>query len=312
MAPLSSSILIIGGPTASGKSALALAVARQFRAAGSRPIILNGDALQLYRDLRILSARPSAEEEADIEHRLYGTLDGRERGSVGRWLTAVRTEITDALSKGARPIVVGGTGMYLRALMDGLASIPPVPEDILNRTLSDYAALGGRAFRKELANVDPVAAAKLHETDPQRLVRALAVWRATGRPLTAWQGDPQDRPPPHWQFTTLIADPPRESLYARCDQRFDLMLEQGARAEVVALLERGLDPDLPVMKAVGVPEIAAWVRGDWSLEQARDKARQATRNYAKRQLTWFRNQMPSAPRLNTLDPRAVDAWRTGA
>jgi tRNA dimethylallyltransferase len=299
VSPSRAPIVVIGGPTASGKSAAALALARHLLAQRKKLVILNADALQLYRDLHILSARPSTAEEAQAPHRLYGVMDGAERGSVGRWLELIREELTVAIESGCQPIVVGGTGMYLHALMNGLAQIPEIAPEARAKAVARHAELGGRAFRQELMGLDPISAGKLHDNDPQRLIRAYEVVLATGKALPEWQREVHDAPPVHWQFVSFVAEPTRAALYARCDGRFDAMLAAGARKEVEALLARELDPDLPVMKAVGVPEIAAMIRGDWALPQAREKAQQATRNYAKRQLTWFRHQLPGATRLDT-------------
>lgn len=297
--PSSAAIVIIGGPTASGKTAAAIALARKLDAQGQKPVIINADALQLYRDLRVISARPSAEEEAAAPHRLYGVMDGAERGSVAHWLEQAREEIETALDSGWRPILVGGTGMYLHTLMNGLALVPEISPDVRADAVTTHATLGGRAFRQELAKLDPLGAAKLHDGDTQRLIRYYEVAKGTGRALADWQSEPQDRPPAHWNFVCFVTEPARPVLYAQCDSRFDAMLAEGARDEVTALLARNLNPDLPVMKAVGVPEIAAMIRGDWTLSMAREKAQQATRNYAKRQLTWFRHQLPQAYRLDT-------------
>lgn len=287
-------IVVIGGPTASGKSALALALAKRIQTEGHTPVILNADALQLYRDLRVLTARPSREDEALAPHRLYGVLDGAVRGSVAQWLEMIQSELTSALDCGSWPLVVGGTGMYLNALLNGLAIVPEITPTIRAQAVTLHAELGGTAFRSELAKLDPVAAARLHDGDTQRLIRAYEVITGTGRTLEAWQNDKQIEPPAAWRFKSFVVSPSRPLLYANCDLRFDLMLEKGAMEEVRQLLTRQLDPDLPVMKAVGVPELAAVLKGQSTIPEAREKAQQTTRNYAKRQLTWFRHQLPSA------------------
>lgn len=292
-------IVIIGGPTASGKSAVALALARLLITQRRPPVIINADALQLYRDLRVISARPSAADEKELPHRLYGVWDGAVRGSVAQWLSSVREEITVAKEAGWQPIVVGGTGMYLHTLMNGLALVPEIDPDVRAAAIAKHGAIGGRAFRAELAKLDPVGANRLHDGDTQRLIRYYEVASGTGRALHEWQSEPQDKPPADWHFVCFVTEPVRSVLYAQCDNRFDEMLGHGARDEVKSLLARGLEPDLPVMKAVGVPEIAAMLRGEWTLPLAREKAQQATRNYAKRQLTWFRHQLASAYRLDT-------------
>lgn len=297
MAPQKLPIVLIGGPTASGKSAVALALAQKFEDEDRRAVILNADALQLYRDLRVLTARPDEKDERLVPHRLYGIWDGGRRGSVADWLELVREEIATALDAGWQPIVVGGSGMYLHALLNGLAQIPEIDPDMRAASVARHAALGGAAFRAELATLDPVSAAKLHESDTQRLIRAYEVVKSTGRTLPDWQSAPTDLPPPHWQFGCFVIEPARTTLYANCDMRFDKMLQNGARDEVQKLLERNLPPDMPVMKAVGVPELAAVLKNELPLENARLKAQQSTRNYAKRQLTWFRHQLASAMRL---------------
>lgn len=302
-------LLLIGGPTASGKSSLALAVARRFVDEGRRSVILNADALQLYRDLRVLTARPDAQDEAQVPHRLYGVIDGAVRGSVASWLGLAREEITAALAEGFVPIVVGGSGLYLHALLNGLAPVPEIDPDVRAAAVLRHAALGGNRFRAELAALDPVSAGKLHDGDTQRLIRAYEVVRSTGRPLPDWQRALTDTPPPEWRFHTFVLEPSRPVLYDTCDRRFALMLQQGALDEVRALLARNLPADQPVMKAVGVPELAALIRGDITESVARAKAQQATRHYAKRQLTWFRHQLGTATRLTAdlaRDPGAVE------
>ena len=276
--------MVIAGPTASGKSALALALAEAFGGT-----IINADALQLYRDLPILTAWPDAGARARAPHRLYGWLDACERGSAGRWRKAALREIADSHRLGRLPIVVGGTGLYLRTLRDGLAAIPPVPAEIRAEAVSLYETLGGEGFRARLAALDHEAAALLPSADRQRLTRAFEVVRATGTPIGAWRRREAAKPP--YRFGAILLMPPREALYAACDARFERMIEDGALAEAAALDARGLSPDLPAMKAVGLPELLRHLRGEISLAAAVALATRATRRYAKRQLTWFRHQM---------------------
>lgn len=282
-------LTLIGGPTASGKSALALALAERTGA-----VIINADSQQLYAELSVLSARPDAEEEARAEHRLYGVAAGDDPWSVGRWVRAVE-DLLDEIG-GRSAVLVGGTGLYFTALTKGLADIPPVPDAVRQTVEADYDRMGEAAFRQRLAEVDPEAAARIEENDRQRLIRAMAVATHTGRTLSEWQAD--TRPilaPGSWTGQLII--PERDVLYAACDARCAVMLERGALDEVRALMDKGLSPALPVMKAVGVRELAAHLRGETSREEALDQMRQVTRNYAKRQLTWFRNQMPDWERI---------------
>ncbi len=289
--------MVIGGPTASGKSAIALALAENLQAKGQRPVVLNADALQVYRDLSVLTARPDAADEARAPHRLYGVIDGATRGTVALWLGMIQEEIAAILQTGGWPIVVGGSGMYLHSLMNGLAIVPEIEAELRAFTINRHGELGGARFRAELATLDPGAAARLHDGDTQRLIRAYEVVKATGRTLEDWQQDKDIAPPAHWRFKTFVVSPTRPVLYSHCDLRFDLMLQRGAAEEVRHLLARQLDLTLPVMKAVGVPELAAVFKGEATITEARVKAQQATRNYAKRQLTWFRHQLPAAMRL---------------
>lgn len=282
-------LTLIGGPTASGKSARALELAERTGA-----VIINADSQQLYAELRVLSARPDADEEARAEHRLYGVAASDDPWSVGRWVRAVQ-DLLEELD-GRPAVLVGGTGLYFTALTRGLADIPPVPGAVRQAVEADYDRTGEAAFRQRLAEVDPEAAARIEDNDRQRLIRAMAVATHTGRALSDWQAD--TRPilmPGRWTGQLIL--PEREALYAACDARCAVMLERGALDEVRALMARGLPPALPVMKAVGVRELAALLRGETTREEALDQMRQATRNYAKRQLTWFRNQMPDWERV---------------
>ena len=279
-------VLIVAGPTASGKSRLAMEIAAAF--AGT---IINADSMQVYRELRVLTARPSAAAEARAPHRLYGVLEAREPCSAGRWAGLAAAEIDAALSADRLPIVVGGTGLYLQALVEGLSPIPAVPAEVRAAALSLHTDLGGAAFREALAAVDPIMAARLPAGDTQRLVRAWEVAAATGRPLSDWQREAPRRPAVGVRFATLVLDPPREALNRAIAARLQAMVAEGAIAEVRNLLDLGLDPSLPVMKAVGVKEFAACVRGECTLEAATAAAAGATRRYAKRQQTWIRRRI---------------------
>lgn len=284
-------VVIIAGPTASGKSALALELAAAFDGT-----IVNADSQQIYRDLYILSARPDAAAMARVPHRLYGYLDAAERGSVGQWRVLALAEIAAAHRAGRLPMLVGGTGLYLRALQHGLAAIPPIPAAIRADAAELYQTLGGAAFRERLALLDSAAAERLPPADRQRLTRAFEVVRATGVPIGQWQARQAVVAP--YRFASILMMPPREALYAACDARFAGMIAAGALDEAKGLAARRLDPDLPAMKAVGVPELLGHLRGETSLDEAVALARRATRRYAKRQMTWFRHQMTPDLLLN--------------
>ncbi len=259
--------------------------------------IVNADSMQIYAGLRVLTAGPSPQEVARAPHHLFGVVDAAVGWSVGRWLEAATTALSEIAARGNPAIVVGGTGLYFRALTHGLADVPPVPET--QREISGllYAARGEAEFREILKPLDPEAEARIEVGDRQRLVRAHAVAIATGKSLTAWQTDTKPAlAPGSWKG--LVLDPPRAELYARCDARLAVMLEHGALDEVRAMEARGLDPSFPALKAVGYREFAAHLRGETTLEQALEAARQETRRYAKRQLTWFRNQTPDWERIS--------------
>jgi tRNA dimethylallyltransferase len=282
-------LLLVAGPTASGKSALALALAEEFRGA-----IINADSMQVYSDLRVLTARPGPAEEARVPHFLYGVIDAAEACSVGRWRSMALAAIDTARAMGRVPILVGGTGLYLHALLHGLAALPPIPPEIRDAARALHAKLGGEAFRARLAERDPDSATRLDPHDRQRLIRAYEVVTATGRTLGEWQ---RSTSPAAVPAITVVLLPPRAVLYAACDARFAAMMEQGAIEEVERLLARGLSPELPAMKAVGVREIAAMLAGRWSCAEALAAAQQATRRYAKRQYTWLRHRMAGPPAL---------------
>ena len=288
-------IVLIAGPTASGKSALALELAERLDGE-----IVGADSMQIYRDLRVLTARPSPDEEARAPHHLIGVIDGAERWSVGWWLEAAKAVIADLRGEGKAIIVVGGTGLYFRGLTKGLAAMPAVPTEAREAAEAEFAERGEMAVRTMLKTLDAQAEARIAPGDRQRLVRALAVVRHTGLPLTVWQAETKPVLP-EGSWTGLVVEPEREALYARCDQRLDAMIGDGALEEVAALMARDLPADLPIMKSLGVRELAAHLAGETSLEVALDQAKQATRNYAKRQMTWFRNQTPEWPRIVTAE-----------
>lgn len=273
-------VLLIAGPTASGKSALALQLARE-----DGGIIINADAMQVYRELQILTARPSLEDESQIPHRLYGHVSGTEAYSVARWLEDVAPEISDATAAGVPAIIVGGTGLYFKALEQGLADVPPIPEDIREKWRSFTGDL-----QAELLARDPLAATALKAGDRQRLVRALEVLESTGKPLRTWQREAQRTSPlVGYEVERVFLNVPRETLYARAEARFDWMLQHGAIDEVRRIMS--ISPELPMARAIGVAEIRGYLLGEQSLEEAAQAARTATRQYIKRQLTWWRNQM---------------------
>lgn len=291
-------VALIAGPTASGKSDLAVKLARTLGEQGRRAVVLNADSAQVYADLQILSARPDEAEMGGIEHRLFGAWDGAQRCSAADWAAAARQEIGELHAQGAIPILVGGTGLYLRTLLEGIAPIPPIDPLIREEVRALDTATAYQALRSE----DPARAALLAPNDSQRIARALEVVRSTGRPIGAWQARKTGGIAQQVKLHPLILLPEREWLYRRCDVRFEAMLDRGAIAEVEALLARELPADLPVMRAIGVPEIAAFLRGEISREQMVAAGQQATRNYAKRQYTWFRRQPPQQwPRIESIN-----------
>ncbi len=279
--------MLIAGPTASGKSALALRIAA---AAGG--VVINTDSMQVYRDLRVLTARPTPEEEARVPHRLYGYRDAAQNCSAGLWVADAAQALREAREAGRLPIFTGGSGLYFKALTRGLSAVPPIPPDIRDAVRARLVLEGVEALHAELARRDPVTAARLTPRDQSRIARALEVVKATGRSLTDWhnEGLPPLLPPDAVRAVFLA--PEREALYARIDRRFVEMLEQGALQEVARLAARDLDPLLPAMKAHGVPALIRHLRGELSLEEASEIGRADTRHYAKRQFTWFRHQLP--------------------
>jgi tRNA dimethylallyltransferase len=286
--PEQAKAVLIAGPTASGKSALALRLAET-----QNGVIINTDSMQVYCDLRVLTARPSLAEEARAPHRLYGTVDAAQNFSAGAWLDAAAAALAEARALRRRPIFIGGTGLYFKALTRGLAAVPPIAPEIREAVRQRLEQDGVAALHAELARRDPEGAARLNVADRVRVARALEVLEGTGKPLAAWHG--QALPPllpPHQVGAALFLAPERETLYARIDARFAAMLEAGALDEVAALRARGLDPLLPAMKAHGVPALIRHLGGELSLPEAAAIGCADTRHYAKRQFTWFRHQLP--------------------
>lgn len=281
-------LVVIAGPTASGKSALALRMAEQRDA-----VIINADASQLYADLAILTARPTPAEMGAVPHRLFGVLDGAEAGTAAGWAAMAKDAIAESHAAGRLPILVGGTGLYLTALLSGIAPVPAIPADVRG----GVRAMPAPAVRAALEAEDPAMAARLHPQDPQRNARALEVWRATGRSLAHWQQARVGGIGSDVALRVLVLDPPRDALGIRIDARIAAMHAAGAAHEVARLAARGLDPALPVMRAIGVPPLLALLAGTLDESAALDRWRLDTRRYAKRQATWFRHQLQSWPRI---------------
>ncbi|VTZ51836.1 tRNA dimethylallyltransferase [Methylocella tundrae] len=294
------SAILIAGPTASGKSALALRLAR---AMGG--VLINADSMQVYRDLRVLTARPSIEEEAQAPHRLFGEIDAAVNYSVALWLEAAREALGEAQTEGRLPIFVGGTGLYFKALTQGLSAIPPVPEEIRARVRAEGAAATPAELHRRLAACDPVMAARLRPTDPQRILRALEVFEATGQSLAAFQGL---RSPPLMDITqtrAMFLDPGRDELKRRIGARFDLMLDAGALEEAEILRGRDLDSALPLMRAHGLRHLIACLNGEITLGEASLLAKRDTWTYARRQFTFARHQLPGFECANEAGAEAL-------
>ena len=264
--------------------------------------------MQVYRDLRILTARPTAQEEALVSHRLYGHVDAAVNFSAGHWVTDAAHELSQARAQGALPIFVGGSGLYFKALTRGLSAVPPIAPEIRDAVRARLERDGVEALHAALALRDPVSAGRLKPRDRSRIARALEVVEATGRSLTDWHRDGLPPLLPPGSFHALFLDPDRDQLYARIDARFDAMLKDGALEEVAALAARGLDPLLPAMKAHGVPALIRHLEGEIALEEAAVIGRADTRHYAKRQFTWFRHQLPE---FEWVKPEAAAAWFSG-
>lgn len=292
--------MLIAGPTASGKSALALALAQK-----TGGVVINTDSMQVYRDLRILTARPTPEEEALAPHRLYGHVDAAVNFSAGAWVADAASMLAEAQAAKRLPIFVGGSGLYFKALTRGLSAVPPIPAAVREGVRARLERDGVEALHAELATRDPVSAERLKPRDRVRIARALEVVEATGRALNDWhrEGLPPLLPP--GEFSALFLAPERDQLYARIDARFDVMLAAGALEEVRALAARHLDPLLPAMKAHGVPALIRHLKGEITRDEAAEIGRADTRHYAKRQFTWFRHQLPE---FEWVAPEAARGW----
>jgi tRNA dimethylallyltransferase len=279
--------ILISGPTASGKSALALELAEKLRG-----VIINADSMQVYRDLRVITARPTAKEEQRVPHRLYGRVDAAENYSVGRWRADAVAALETTRRYGRAAIVVGGTGLYFNVLTRGLAAVPPIPAEIREGVRARLASDGVTALHNELNERDPAAAARLMPGDRARITRALEVMLATGRSILDWHQEGNAASVDTARAAKVFLMPERDELLSRIDARFDAMMAEGALEEVRALAARNLDPELPAMKAHGVPWLLRHLRGESGLEDAMEGAKRDTRQYTKRQATWFRNQLP--------------------
>jgi tRNA dimethylallyltransferase len=292
--------VLIAGPTASGKSALALELAL---AAGG--VVINADSMQVYRDLRIITARPTRADEALVPHHLYGHVDAAVNFSAGAWVSDAAKALEGARAEGRLPIFIGGTGLYFKALTAGLSVVPPIPAEVREDVRARLERNGVEALHAELAARDPRAAGRLNLRDRTRIARALEVIEATGRSLLDWHQEGQPPLLPRDSFHAVFLAPGRDELYARIDARFDAMLGAGALREVERLAARQLDPLLPAMKAHGVPALIRHLRGELSLDEAATIGRADTRHYAKRQFTWFRHQLPE---FEWVKPEEARGW----
>lgn len=291
------SAILIAGPTASGKSALAIRLANDLGG-----VIINADSMQVYKDLRVITARPSVEEEKAAPHRLYGTIDGAEACSAVEWSAMAMQEIERAWAGGLMPILVGGTGLYFKALLEGMVTIPPIDAKIRQAVRAEVQELGPQAMHAKLKALDAKAFERLEPADSQRISRAMEVVLSTGKALSTWQDEPHVGPltllDGEGKIAKIVIDIDREILYERCDLRLEKMIKEGALDEIKSLLKRNLDPSLPILKALGVPSLSAYLEGKVTEHEAMVAAKTQTRQFAKRQLTWFRNQFAGWDRVN--------------
>lgn len=283
-------IHIVAGPTASGKSAKALELART-----QNGVIINCDSLQVYDGLHILTAHPSEEEKAEIPHRFYGTLHPNEVCSAGNWREMVEPIIAEVIANNQTPIICGGTGLYIKALTDGLSPMPDVPDEIRNAVVARHKEIGAEAFYKDLQSRDPIMAERFHANHKARIIRAMEVLESTGKSLAEWQKIPRTPPPSEWEFEIHKVLPDRKILYDRCNKRFEWMLTNNALEEVEIFdkrLQSGeVNDGVPLCKALGFKELRSYINGDFTKEEAIEKSQTRTRQYAKRQMTWLRNQL---------------------
>ena len=299
--------MLIAGPTASGKSGLALELARK-----TGGIIINTDSMQVYRDLRVLTARPSVAEEASVPHRLYGTRDAAVNCSAGMWVADAARILEQVRAQDRLPIFIGGSGLYFKALTRGLSAVPPIAAEIRERVRARLEQYGVEALHAELARIDAVSAERLKPRDRTRIARALEVIEATGRSLSDWHRDGLPPLLPPENVTAIFLDADRDELYARIDRRFEMMVTSGALDEVRALAARKLDPLLPAMKAHGVPALIRHLAGELSLDEAIAIGQADTRHYAKRQFTWFRHQLPEFAWVKPEDAMVLILGRVGS
>ena len=290
--------ILIAGPTASGKSAVALAVAERLGG-----VVINADSMQVYADLAVLTARPTAEDTARVPHRLFGHVDAAEAYSVGRWLSEVETVLRETWAAGRVPVLVGGTGLYLQALMQGLSAIPAVPDEVRARVRAEAEGVPSEVLHDRLAGCDPIMATRLRPSDPQRIVRALEVFAATGRSLATYQADRGAPLLAPSQIGGVFLAPERAALHEAIDRRFDRMLDEGAIDEVARLASRTLNISLPAMTALGVPPLLAYVAGKIDRQQAAEEGKRVTRHYARRQHTFARNKLRNLPWVTSTEAR---------
>lgn len=295
-------IIILSGPTASGKTDLALYLAQKIPA-----VIINCDSKQLYKEIPIITAQPSKEEQAAAPHKLYGCISASEHCSVGRWLNLVKTEIDNAHNEQKNPILVGGTGMYIKALLDGLPEMPQISNDTKQESLKILQQSGSVEFHKKLCDIDPEIAKKLQPNDDVRTLRAYQMFKQTGKSLLYWQQQKAEGLYPDADYLKFFLSPPREKVYENCNIRFHKMLENGVMDEIKKLSDMHLNPLLPAMKSHGVPELLAYQKGEMSLDEATRIAQRNTRHYIKRQLTWFRHQMTDTIALDNKDAYEISS-----
>lgn len=294
-------IIVIGGPTGSGKSALALELARHVLAQDKQPVIINADSMQVYKEIPLITAQPSHKEQEEVPHRLYGALPASESCSAGKWIKMAAEEINQAFANKKLPILAGGTGLYIKSLIYGIARIPDIDEEIHSKAIVLQEKLGTEQFYLELTRKDPKIKDKIDKANPKRALRAWEVYEQTGISFTQWHEQETEPEFPEEKYQCFFLNRPREDIYNNVNERFKNMVSNGIVEEVSKLMAQELPSSLPAMKAHGVPEIIKYLRGEIPLEQAIEKAQQNTRNYVKRQITWFTHQLPSFKLIASAD-----------